>query len=1048
MVPRLTAIVRRLFSAFFNTRAGGLYLVIFALSIAIATFIENDFGTSAAQKVVYHSWWFTALLICIGITIVISIIKFRMVQQKKWALLTFHAAIIVILIGAAVTRYFGFEGIMHIRENQTSNTFLSSETYLQFKVIKNEVVYEFDEPVLFASLGNNNWQGFYQVGQDLITVRVLDFIPNPHEVIDNYDKGRPIIKIVIGGQEGREEYFIESGEVRRIGNTIFNFSNDDIPGAVDFAYRNDSLLIRSEQTLTERVMATQHTRTLNPHRFYDLKLRSLYSDGIINFVVGDFNAKGNVIIKSDDAKVRSESVVALSMAIDINGKKDTLSLFGSKGVHGKPASANVDGLELYVDYGAKHISLPFSIMLYDFIMERYPGTDNPASYASEVQLIDHTQNIHEDHRIYMNHILNYEGYRFFQSSFDDDELGTYLSVNHDPWGSKITYFGYALLTIGMLLTLVSRKSRFYELSKSLQKLRSGLPATSSALIVLLTLSFSTSGQDVTQPHNNPRIISAHHADRFSRIIVQDQNGRMKPMHTLNREVMRKLARKEDLEGFSADQIVLGMFANGQDWIDVQMISIGTHPKIHTLLGQANKVISYKDFFTQQGEYILGSEVQKAYNMRPTDRGVYEKELLKIDERVNIANMVYSGALFRIIPVGDDPNNTWISNESSVHHHHDSNQNDQSGSSTAERFFEAYRASLFESLGSADYRVPENLLQELETYQKTTGAAMIPSSQRVNAEILLNNLNLFNRLAAFYTIVGIALLYMLFSAVFRPNHKTPMVYKILLGSVIAGFVLHTVGLGLRWYVSERAPWSNGYESMIYIAWTTLLAGILFARKSYGGLAATMIISATVLLVAMLSYMDPEITPLVPVLKSYWLTIHVSMEAGSYGFLMLGALIGLINLILMTFLTGNNKERIQQQIREMSYLSEMTLIGGVFMISIGTYLGGVWANESWGRYWGWDAKETWALVTILIYAFILHMRIIPRLQGLYAYNFATIFGLASVIMTYYGVNYYLSGLHSYAAGDPVPIPKWVFIVVTAIVIISILAFRKKKMFQILT
>jgi cytochrome c-type biogenesis protein CcsB len=287
--------------------------------------------------------------------------------------------------------------------------------------------------------------------------------------------------------------------------------------------------------------------------------------------------------------------------------------------------------------------------------------------------------------------------------------------------------------------------------------------------------------------------------------------------------------------------------------------------------------------------------------------------------------------------------------------------------------------------------------------------------------------------------------MLFFSVFKPTARLRTPYNVLLVLVIAGFVMHTLGLGLRWYVSERAPWSNGYESMIYIAWTTLLAGVLFTRKSFGGLAATMILSATVLLVAMLSYLDPEITPLVPVLRSYWLTIHVSMEAGSYGFLMLGAIIGLINLILMIF-TQKNKEKIQHQIREMSYLSEMTLIGGLFMISIGTYLGGVWANESWGRYWGWDAKETWALVTILVYAFILHMRIIPKLQGLFAYNFATIFGLASVIMTYYGVNYYLSGLHSYAAGDPVPIPQWVYIVITAILIISVLAFWKKRMYKI--
>jgi cytochrome c-type biogenesis protein CcsB len=231
-------------------------------------------------------------------------------------------------------------------------------------------------------------------------------------------------------------------------------------------------------------------------------------------------------------------------------------------------------------------------------------------------------------------------------------------------------------------------------------------------------------------------------------------------------------------------------------------------------------------------------------------------------------------------------------------------------------------------------------------------------------------------------------------------------------------------------------------MIYIAWTTTLAGIIFTRRSLGGLAATMVLAATVLLVAMLSYLDPEITPLVPVLKSYWLTIHVSLEAGSYGFLMLGAIIGLINLILLIFLNSKNKDRIHRMVKEMSYISEMTIMGGLVMVSVGTYLGGVWANESWGRYWGWDAKETWALVTILVYAFILHMRLIPKFNGLFAFNVATLFGWGSVIMTYYGVNYYLSGLHSYAAGDPIPIPNWVYYAIISLVIITALAYWRKR------
>ncbi|MBK8152632.1 MAG: cytochrome c biogenesis protein CcsA [Saprospiraceae bacterium] len=257
-------------------------------------------------------------------------------------------------------------------------------------------------------------------------------------------------------------------------------------------------------------------------------------------------------------------------------------------------------------------------------------------------------------------------------------------------------------------------------------------------------------------------------------------------------------------------------------------------------------------------------------------------------------------------------------------------------------------------------------------------------------------------------------------------------------MIGAFVFHTIGLALRWFISGHAPWTNGYESMIYIAWTTVLAGLIFSRKSLGGLAATCVLAATILLVAGMSWLDPEITPLVPFLNSYWLTIHVSMEAGSYGFLLLGAVIGMMNLILMIAARPSNIERIKPAIVELTIISEITVTGGLIMVSIGTYLGGVWANESWGRYWGWDAKETWALVTTLVYAFILHMRFIPGLKSIFAYNLATLFGFATVIMTYYGVNYYLSGLHSYAAGDPVPIPPQVYYTTLFLVVLSVFAF----------
>lgn len=1039
---KLFSVASKYLTPLFNTRAAGFYIVLFAAAIGIATFIENDFGTSSAQKVIFKSWWFELLLLLFSCSIIVNIFKFRMIQQKKWPLLIFHFAIIIIVIGAGITRYFGFEGIMHIRENNTSNTFQSATTFLNFKARKSNEEYTFDEEVLFATLGNNNWHESFLIGNDLIDVEVKDFIPNPKQIVKESIDGKPILKIVVSGANGREEYFISKGETKRIRNVIYNFKENQIPEAINISYNNNSLLFNTNKVLTQMVMATQHQDTIYPSNSYKpLKLRSLYSDGVNNFVFPEFNKSGELTIESESAKIKNESVSALIMNISVNGVAQERYVYGQKGIIGRPETFVFNDLSLSISYGAKEVTLPFLIKLNDFIMDKYPGTNSASSYASEVQLIDDNKNVKRDFRIYMNNILNYGGYRFFQSSFDGDEKGTYLSVNSDFWGTLISYFGYALLTLGMLLTFFNKKTRFYQLIQKIKKIRE--KSGTFILILFLFLSSFLSAQSTNNSSHTEHAVTIEHADKFSKLIAQDYKGRMKPVHTLSREVLRKLSRKESLYGLSADQIILSMFVNNNEWYGVDIIKLGKHEGIQKILGVSDDYASYKDFFSEKdGQYKLKDVVRASYNLNPVDRGVYEKELLKIDEKVNILSMVFSGSLLKIIPNPSDPNNTWASKHAHNHNEH-TNHN-----SVSDNFFNAYTTALRSAISTNDYKHANHLLDELKDYQNTKGGSILPSSSKINAEIALNNSNVFNRLALLYVLLGIAFLFFLFLSVFKPTINLKIVYKVLFSLVVIGFVSHTIGLGIRWYVSGRAPWSNGYESMIYIAWTSTLSGVLFTRKSFGGLAATMVLAATILLVSMLSFLDPEITPLVPVLKSYWLTIHVSLEAGSYGFLMLGAIIGLINLILMIFIRESNKDRVKRIIKEMSYISELTLIGGLFMVSVGTYLGGVWANESWGRYWGWDAKETWALVTILVYAFILHMRLIPKMNGLFAYNVATIFGLASVIMTYYGVNYYLSGLHSYATGSPIPIPNWVYIVVLSIFIISSIAYLKKRKYKIIS
>jgi cytochrome c-type biogenesis protein CcsB len=1031
--------MKKIFDKLFSTTAAGMYMAAFAISIAVATFVENDFGTSSAQNVIFRAWWFELLLVLFGVTIVVNIFRFRMVQQKKWAALMFHTSIIIILLGAGVTRYFSYEGMMHIREGSSSNHFMLSDAYLQFEANYKGSTYRFDEKVYFATLGNNHFKKSYQIEDKVVDVELKSFLPNPTKVLESSESGVPILKVVVAGPQGREEYFLKDKDYLKFNGMWFNFGNPEQARAVNIYYRNDSLLFSAPWAMTQMVMATQTQDSIQAHEMHILRTRALYSNDQLNFVVSDFMPSGQVFMKSESRKMRNNSIASLDIGVTVDGETASAFVFGNKGMEGRQVPISVGDVNLRVSYGTKLMELPFSLQLNDFIMERYPGTNSASSYASEVTLIDTKNDVRFDQRIYMNYILDYDGYRFFQSSFDQDELGTVLSVNHDFWGTWISYIGYIFLTLGLVLTFFSKNSRFQSLSRNLKRMResTGKALAGTAMILaLITLSPSVAFGKTIDPEVHPAI-PKEHAAAFGRLLVQDHKGRLKPINTMASEVLRKLSRKESAYGLTADQVFVGMMVNSDDWYGVPMIKMGRHEDLRKIIQVQGKLASYDDFFDESGHYKLQEQVRRAYSLEPIDRGVFDKEIMKIDERVNICNLVFGARLIRIYPMPEDPNNLWLSPGDMTHQ-----QDNVDANEFVRKWYLAYVQTVNESLESGDWDLADELVTALHEYQQKFGKDLVISDEKVKLEIALNKIHLFSRLGKIYGLLGLLFLGAFFTSVFnhRFNLKWPL--KTAFGIMALCFAMQTAGLGIRWYISGHAPWSNGYESMIYIAWTTILAGLIFARKSIGGLAATSILASTILMVAGLSWLDPEITPLVPVLKSYWLTIHVSLEAGSYGFLALGAIIGVLNLVSMIFTTDKNKARVSRTIKEMTTISEMTLLGGLVMVSIGTYLGGVWANESWGRYWGWDAKETWALVTILVYAFILHMRFIPGLRGAYAFNVASLFGFASVMMTYFGVNYYLSGLHSYAAGDPVPIPTFVYYTVGSLAAISLLALWRNR------
>ena len=302
------------------------------------------------------------------------------------------------------------------------------------------------------------------------------------------------------------------------------------------------------------------------------------------------------------------------------------------------------------------------------------------------------------------------------------------------------------------------------------------------------------------------------------------------------------------------------------------------------------------------------------------------------------------------------------------------------------------------------------------------------------------------MAKYYGLVSIFLLIFVLIQIFTDKKWINVSVKFLIAVITLLWISHTLGLAARWYISGNAPWSNAYEAIIFVSWSTMLFGLIFGKKSSLTVAATAFLTAIILAFAHQNWLDPQIANLQPVLNSYWLMIHVSIIVASYGPFSLAMILAIFALIITIFTTENNKKKLDLIIKELTIITEMALTVGIVMLTIGNFLGGMWANESWGRYWGWDPKETWALISIMVTGFILHMRLIPGLRGRIAFNFATALGYLSIMMTFFGVNFYLSGLHSYASGDRVVTPREAYYYIAFLVIITILAhWKHKKYFQ---
>jgi cytochrome c-type biogenesis protein CcsB len=994
-------------------------LVFLAFSAGLATFIENDYGSQAARSLVYNAWWFELVFVFLTLNLLLAIFHHKLYKLRKLPVFAFHLAFIIITIGAAITRYSSVEGTMHIREGETSSTFTQADRWLTIQ--SNGNVFS-SSRANFSLISSENFKRRIVANGLEAEIVFLRFIPHATQRIVEDVKGRPMISLMLLDSLGGRPLAFSEGAKVGLGPLLAGFNASD-SSDINFFATDSGLFAVSMFGVEQNEMGSNASSVLAPKMPFQLKRQVVYAINGVRFAFSGYSPNARrVWAYNPDPNSQGRDVLLFS--ISVNGRSEELFvplLDDTKTI----VPFEVNGIAIGFNYSNPVVKLPFGIRLNSFVLERYPGSQSPSSFTSNVTLIDSEEGKEIPFSIFMNNILNYKGYRFYQSSYDPDEKGTFLSVNSDAVGTSVTYIGYFIMMLGMLLALILPGSRFRQLMRR-----------KAVMVTLLLLMVVPSLASAQLNETKIPVPSRAHAKQFGKLLVQDKGGRMKPLSTLAGETLRKLNRSNSFNGLLPEQVFLGMSAFPDYWQDVPIIRI-RNEELKRLLNINGERAAFINFFDYErgGAYRLNALVQEAFAAPPGSRTAMQKELIKADERLNILYQIFSGQMPQLFPLQGHDENRWISmSEASMLS--DSIQNAATAGLYARYLTEVRIAHRTGSWVEAKKR-----LTEVHRYQIAFGGNIVPTKWKVRAEIFLNRTLIYERLIPLYGLFGLLLLLLVFWEFYRkPVKWINWIGAIVLGILVIGFLFHTLGIGLRWYVAGRAPLSNGFETMIYIAWTTMLAGLLFHRRNKVVLPATALLATVTLFVAHLSWMDPEITNLVPVLKSYWLTIHVAVVTASYGFLGMGAILALFNLALMAMAKPNSKEIILAQVTDTSKIVEIVIIVGLYLLTIGSFLGAIWANESWGRYWGWDPKETWAFITILVYTFITHMRQIPALNSVFIFNFASAIGISSVLMTYFGVNYYMSGLHSYAGGEALPFPRWIFLAAIGFLALSLMAWYK--------
>ncbi len=601
------------------------------------------------------------------------------------------------------------------------------------------------------------------------------------------------------------------------------------------------------------------------------------------------------------------------------------------------------------EYGASSPKkIPFTITLIDFNIRYHSGTETAADYESHLTI--RTDAATEHGYTSMNHIYSTHGVRLYQSGYDDDMEGTTLSLNSDPWGIPVTYTGYGLLFLSMILTLIDPKGRFRQL----------IHKASTAVVFLLLLPVQAHALN-TFPKET--------ATEFGQLCI-NYDGRICPVQTLALDFTRKLYGKSSYNGYTAEQVLCGFTFFRNEWSQEPLIRIKS-ADLRQRIGLP-EYTSLASLFRQQG-YILGPFLQEYYQ---GNGDKFHEEVVKVDDKVMLIMQVSRGELLRIFPF----EGKWYSPSDSL-----------------PPMIEADRRAYFRNalpmlaMYVTDHQMTNTneMLKKLAKYQRIYGAADMPSPTRLAAE------HLYNSIPFAQVLFMVCLTFSFISLLHRQWAK-----KLSFIVLISTFLALTLCLALRWIISGYIPMSNGYETMLQMAWMVMLASLFVYRNFRIVLTFGLLLSGFLLLVSHLGQMDPKITHLMPVLSSPLLSIHVSCVMMAYG------------LFSITFACGVYGIINRKKMKEMHLLSQLFLFPAEFLLTAGIFLGAIWANVSWGRYWGWDPKEVWALITMLIYAIPMHSSSVPWIRKPIHYHIFMTSAFLAVLITYFGVNFFLGGLHSYA------------------------------------